>query len=273
MESAGYKEAKLYYDGRVVDQVRDWMYLNPRQRSAVEAALSFMRLGSPVVIEFGSGIGACGELLARELGGHVTSVDLSTELISAGKRLFGGANHRYFNGTLEELQNTFEQSVDQIILIDVLEHIRRSDWNNLFAVFGAILKENGQIFISTPTPWYQSYLQRLHPQALQPVDLSIERSEVEALGQSIGLNLVQYEEVDIYRKGDYQYFWLTSNSRTFDRIKFRKDGFLKRHWLVLRKWPRMYWRALSAKQFYTLVKDAIRGARTIKSRDSEGVAS
>lgn len=273
MNSNQYQQEKRFYDGWPVNQARDWLFMNPRQRSAVEAALS-SRMESEqgtLTLEFGSGIGVCGELYARETRSQVVSLDLSVELLNVGRRLFESENHLYQGGTLEDLTRGYGNEFNQILLVDVLEHIRRPDWLKLFDGFKKLLNPQGQVFISTPTPWYQNYLKNHYPEGLQPVDLSIEKSEIEALAKSVGLRLVKFEVVSIYREGDYQYFWLGSESQSFNRVSLVRDGFLHRHKVLLWKWPRLYVRAIDARALWVLFKEKIRGSRKLILRQSMDV--
>lgn len=273
MGELNYLKEKAFYDGWIVNQIRDWLSMNPRQRGAVKAAMS-LNLGKPRnAIEFGSGIGVCGELFSKETNCRITSVDLSTELVKVGNRLFGNSNHAYFQGNLKDMAQELERGVDIILLVDVLEHIRRPDWDELFDNFGRVLSKQGQIFISTPTPWYQNFLKEHQPEGLQPVDLSIEKEEVQAIGQRIGLKLIRHEVVDVFREGDYQYFWLASSGGEFERKNLQKDSLLRRHWLLLRKLPRLYVKTFSIKLLWVAVKSILLGGRKIISRDQMGAAS
>lgn len=273
MGESNYLKEKAFYDGWIVNQIRDWLFMNPRQRGAVKAALSLNQENTCHAIEFGSGIGVCGELFSKATNCRITSVDLSTELIKVGNRLFGNSNHAYFQGNLKDMAQELERGVDIILLVDVLEHIRRPDWDGLFDNFKRLLSEKGQIFISTPTPWYQNFLKEYQPDGLQPVDLSIEKEEVKAAGERIGLQLIKHEVVDIYREGDYQHFWLASSGEEFERKNLLKDGLWSRHWLLMRKWPQMYIRAFSIKLLWVAVKSILRGGRKITPRDQMVAAS
>ena len=272
MRESHYLKEKAYYDGWIVNQIRDWLFMNPRQRGAVEAALSTNQGNTCRAIEFGSGIGVCGELFSKETNCRITSVDLSTELIKVGNRLFGNSNHDYFHGNLKDMIQELERGVDIILLVDVLEHIRRPDWDGLFEKFRRVLSKQGQIFISTPTPWYQNFLKEHQPDGLQPVDLSIEKEEVKAIGERIGLQLIRHEVVNIYREGDYQYFWLAPSGQKFERKNLHKDGLWRRHWLLMQKWPQMYTKAFSIKLLWVAVKSILRGGRKIISRNQMGAA-
>ena len=221
---------------------------------------------SSLTLEFGSGIGVCGELYAREKKGRVASFDLSKELHNVGRRLFESENHLYFSGSLEDLTKEFENKFNQILIVDVLEHIRRLDWLMLFDGFKKALAPQGQIFISTPTPWYQNYLKNHNPEGLQPVDLSIEKTEIEALAKSAGLRLLKFDVASIYREGDYQYFWLGSINQTFSPVRLVCDSLLHRHKTLLWKWPTLYVRAFDAMALWVVFKAKIRGARTIITR-------
>jgi hypothetical protein len=267
-----YGIARSYYDNEVTSQIRDWLYFNPRQRQAVAASISGIGRVE-TAIEFGSGIGTCGELFAQETKCRVFSLDLSNELIRMGNRMFGGENHAYTEGTLEEFSKRLDHKVDMILLYDVLEHILPADWEGLFDAFGSVLAQEGQVFISTPTPWYQDFLKENQPSGLQPVDLSITKKDVQAIGERIGLQLIRHEEVDVFREGDYQYFWLASSGGEFDRKSLQKDSLLRRHWLLLRKWPRLYMRTFSIKLLWVAVKSILLGGRKIISRDQMGAAS
>lgn len=270
MYSNQYQQEKKFYDGWPVNQARDWLFMNPRQQSAVEAALS-SRMESEqgtLTLEFGSGIGVCGELYARETRSKVVSLDLSVELLNVGRRLFESENHLYYEGTLEDLRRGYKAKFNHILLVDVLEHIRRPDWLTLFDGFKKVLKPQGQVFISTPTPWYQNYLKNHNPEGLQPVDLSIEKSEIEALAESVGLRLLEFKEVSIYRERDYQYFWLGPKNQTFSRASLVRDSLLHRHKVLLWKWPRLYVRAFDARALWVFFKAKIRGSRKLILRQS-----
>jgi|GEM_PF-1626231 len=272
MKDSNYLEEKAFYDGWIINQLRDWLFMNPRQRSAVYAALSLNKEKISYAIEFGSGIGVCGELFSKETNCRITSVDLSTELTIAGERLFGNSHHTYFQGNLKDMTKELGRGADMILLVDVLEHIHRTDWKVLFDNFGSVLSKQGQIFISTPTPWHQNFLKENHPNGLQPVDLSIEKEEVKAIGERIGLQLIRHEVVDIYREGDYQYFWLASSGNKFEKTNLHKDSLLRRHWLLMRRWPQMYIRSFSSKLLWVAIKSILKGGRKITPRDQMDAA-
>lgn len=63
-------------------------------------------------------------------------------------------NHKY-EGNLP-LKDSF---LDKVFLIAVLEHIETKDVGALFLEFSRILKENGRIIITTPTPFCKSILE------------------------------------------------------------------------------------------------------------------
>ena len=114
-----------------------------------ELVHEFFRKDQPV-LDIGCGFGRQAFLLAKK-GFTVTATDTSNVFIDIAKKLF--AKHNYIGSfeCIDLLQKSLNQKFSQVILLDVLEHIkpsqRRKFWNRLSDIVNI---SGGLIILSLP---------------------------------------------------------------------------------------------------------------------------
>jgi SAM-dependent methyltransferase len=257
MKNNAYREERDFYDAWTDKFLYDFLRGNPRQESAVHYVVGALgHFGRPVrVLDFGCGMGSNSFLISQHPQASVVAIDLSERLVALGRSLFESqGNCEFFNGSIEDLVLTrSEDKFDAISVLDVLEHVRWEDWPELFRHFNALIAEDGVVVITTPTPTHQAWLSKHNPAGLQPVDLSIEKSDVARFAKEQGFQVVDYRTVSPFgqhdRGDDYQYFVLSKlvvqelNVDISDRGA--KPAFLShsiRRSIVRRQRPDLYYR-------------------------------
>lgn len=94
----------------------------------------------------------------KETGKPIDCVDINPELIEFGKKLAKKANIdkvRFIVDALPSLPKLPRNYYDQILLIDVLEHVEE-DLESLLTL-NSLLRMGGVLIISVPTPYYPKY--------------------------------------------------------------------------------------------------------------------
>lgn len=237
IDKENYGEAENFYDQWGSKFIRDFLFDNLRQNRALGFVVARMTAGHEArVFEFGCGIGSNGWTLSQLLPISVVSMDLSESCIDVGKKLFAGNKRQSF---VREDVTEFAKRIDGpdrfdfVIILDVLEHIRRENWDDLLAAFKKLLKPDGEVFITCPTPNHQDYLKRYEPDGLQPVDLSITKEDYAAVAKKLGLDLLEYKVHSVWMDGDYHYAHLGRRKNVRKGPEMR-EFIVRRHWYVLK---------------------------------------
>jgi hypothetical protein len=131
----------------------------------------------------------------------VIGVDLSPGSIEVARTCFRRANLAFRAGRLGECGLSGE--FDLILMMDVYEHIARSERPALHGLLRQLLSPESRLLLMIPTPAHQDYLRANLPQGLQPVDQDVSPEDVLRLGAEIGARLLCYREVGVWRYGDY----------------------------------------------------------------------
>jgi len=266
MKKEQYQVEQKFYDSWTHKFLHDFLFANKRQEAAVEYVLSVL-LNYPEskeILDFGCGLGSNSFLLSQGMACKVTALDLSEDLVSLGKSLFETRGEcEFFNGSIESLIDIEENEdrFDSIVLLDVIEHIRWDDWPSLFSQLNTLLKPTGCIVITTPTSEHQKWLTDYKPSGLQPVDLFIEKEDIEKHAETIGFSVLDYRRTSPFgasSHGDnYQYFVISKDSKELV-VDNETVGVLtptwKRHWIVMRKNPNYYFRNIGIRSFFSQIK-------------------
>lgn len=100
-------------------------------------------------------------MFVRTTGKSIDCVEMDSKLIQLGRRLADRAGIReirFIEDSLPKLSKLKRNYYDQILLIDVLEHIKE-DLESLITI-NSLLKMGGNLIISVPTPSYPKYFGR-----------------------------------------------------------------------------------------------------------------
>jgi trans-aconitate 2-methyltransferase len=196
-------DVKGYYDEYAGRQAA--VGVNKRHRAILEWALKFGMRPDHSVLELGCGIGTLTGLLAGELGpgGSVTAIDLSPASVeSAKRRLSGFGNLRLLVGDV--LETDLEGSFDVVVLPDVIEHIPLERHRELFERVASWVKPDGFALLHYPSPHYQEWIRRYHPDRLQIIDQSVHVDVLSSNTYPNGLYIDSLLTYPIWRReGDY----------------------------------------------------------------------
>jgi trans-aconitate 2-methyltransferase len=196
-------DVRGYYDEYVGRQRA--IGVNKRHRAILEWALKFGMRPDHSVLELGCGIGTLTGLLAKglEAGGSVTAVDLSPASVeTAEKRLGSFGNVRLLVG--DALEMSLEGRFDVVVLPDVIEHIPLERHSELFGRVASWVEDGGFVLLHYPSPHYQEWTRRHHPDRLQIIDQTIHADVLASHAYPHGLYLHHLETYSIWmREGDY----------------------------------------------------------------------
>jgi cyclopropane fatty-acyl-phospholipid synthase-like methyltransferase len=196
-------DVKDYYDEYVGRQAA--VGVNKRHRAILEWALKFGMRPGHSVLELGCGIGTVTGLLAGELGpgGSVTAIDLSPASIeSAEQRLSSFDNVRLLAADILEMD--LKSSFDVVVLPDVIEHIPLERHRALFERVSSWVKPDGFVLLHYPSPHYQEWNRKHHPDRLQIVDQTIHVDVLSSNTYPNGLYIDHLATYSIWiREGDY----------------------------------------------------------------------
>ncbi len=191
-----------YYDERIDGKIRDFLTFNPRIESALETLGEWAPQSPSRILEIGCGIGASTwRMAATWTAAEVIGADVSGRSLDVARACFQRPNLRYFEGLI--LEGTLTGTFDYIVLMDVYEHVAIDDRPALHLALKSLLSERGRIFMSVPTPLHLADLRANHPKEIQPVDEDVTPACFCGLADFIGVDLLMYRAVGIWRYGDY----------------------------------------------------------------------
>jgi 2-polyprenyl-3-methyl-5-hydroxy-6-metoxy-1,4-benzoquinol methylase len=192
-----------FYDDRLEQRLRDYIYGNERITAALELAASLIDRSTKWVLDVGCGLGISASRIA-ETGDWVKvhAVDISPKTISAAVSLFGENNRVTFEAS-EMLEVPRFAPYDIIMLLDVYEHIPRETWPRFNSILGRSLSPTGSIVLTAPSPLHQEHLARVNPSGLQIVDEVVQLEDLAALAKDVAGQLVFFSYVSIWHTNDY----------------------------------------------------------------------
>jgi 2-polyprenyl-3-methyl-5-hydroxy-6-metoxy-1,4-benzoquinol methylase len=167
-------EVKEYYD-EFADRVllSDFRYLNLRQEAIKELCTRYVPRGARV-LEIGCGVG----IIAKHLQGiasYVLGVDISERNVEIA-RVYAASPKCDFI-VLDVIEQAAELDkrgeFDVVLLPDVIEHIPKIRYRELFATIERRLTSDGRVLLTYPSPEYQEFLRKNKPDVLQVVDETV----------------------------------------------------------------------------------------------------
>jgi len=206
------EEIISYYNTVVQTKLHNYLYGNPRVDAAWKTIKKYSpKLGRPLhILEVGCGVGGiCHKLHQQWPDACVTGLDISTKSIEIAKKLFANEKVRFLDGILTP--ETFSQSFDLIIFMDVYEHIAVSDRPTVHAAIKHLLTERGRVILSVPTPHNLKWSAVHKPETMQPVDEHISLAVINELALATDTEVLLYQIKDIWNVGDYAHIVLERN--------------------------------------------------------------
>ncbi|HYD42273.1 MAG TPA: class I SAM-dependent methyltransferase [Anaeromyxobacter sp.] len=200
-QGANLEQRKAFYDSQAQRKLRDYLRVNRRLELGLRTVVRWA--GDPSrILEVGCGAGSVSHRLARRFrGAEVVAVDVSRGNLDIAEQYFRAPNLRFVELAVD--RDFAFGSFDVIVLMDVYEHVAVAERAKLHENLRRSLNEGGVVVLTVPTPRYLAYLRENDPAEVQPVDEDIGPGELLAVAASLERDLLYYEEVSVWRAGDY----------------------------------------------------------------------
>lgn len=198
-----------YYNDQTYNKLNDYIFGNIRIQKAWKELKRHTK-NPRNILEIGCGAGYISYKLAKKYPkAQVTAIDISDKSIELAKKVFKARNLNYFCTTIENFQS--EKKFDLIVLFDVYEHIADEMKVSFNKALSNYISKDTTVFFSFPTPTLLAYQRKYTPSALQPVDEDITIFTLCNFAKQSNLSLKYYNEVNIYKQGDYAHVVFASN--------------------------------------------------------------
>ena len=202
-----------FYDRFARKLLADYASGNPRTEQAILFAISMLPGGPIEVLDIGCGIGwSTNEIASNHPDARVRGVDLSPRLVDTARSLFGGEPRTHFE-VCDFIEDEIEGEVDAVVLLDVYEHFPASARASVHARFRTLLRDDGCLILSVPTPKHQQYLRNEHPGELQPIDEDVSRHDFDKLADDLEGRVVARQMVSVWHPDDYMYAVIQRGTR------------------------------------------------------------
>lgn len=232
----GSTEIKEFYD-RFSSEVllEDFRRLNLRQEAVKALCSEFVPKGARV-LEIGCGVGINAKHVARKASRFV-GVDVSERNIEVARQYAGSPTAEFRVLDVLEAGDELESlgRFDVVVLPDVIEHIPKRRYADLFAAIERALARPGWVLLTYPSPEYQRHLRENDPSALQIID---EVVTVEEILSKTKLELVLFRYKNIWHKHQYVHAVLTSD-RAFDPRELRRTRAERFRYRLKKQWWRL----------------------------------
>lgn len=183
--------------------------LNRRHRLILKKLIAAGLQKNHKVLEIGCGVGQVTGLMADYLNkGMVVACDISPEGIELAKKIHSKrGNIQFMVSDMTDFKH--DVKFDFVVLPDVIEHIPVENHKDLFRVIKENISMDGRVAINTPTPFYQEWLHKKHPEGLQIIDQPIYTNELLNNVYPNGFYLDRLENYCIrHKEADYQWILL-----------------------------------------------------------------
>jgi 2-polyprenyl-3-methyl-5-hydroxy-6-metoxy-1,4-benzoquinol methylase len=199
-----------YYDEHTKNKLHDYIIVNPRIEFGWNTIKQFAP-GKPLrILEVGCGMGSiCSRMHEHWPDAFVTGIDISTLSIQIAKKLFADDKLNFKETILTP--DVFDEQFDLIVFMDVYEHIAVNDRPDVHASLLKILRNQGRIILTVPTPHNLKWSLINKPETMQPVDEHISFEVVGKLAQDTGTEVILYERKNVWNVGDYAHIVLEKN--------------------------------------------------------------
>jgi SAM-dependent methyltransferase len=197
------KKVAEFYDTQAQRKLRDFAHANPRIECAWKTICQWCSVSRPSrILEIGCGVGSvCWRLSHRFRSAQIVGVDFSRGNLSIAERVFNAPNVRFVLMSVDE--PVALGAFDLVILMDVYEHIPVEQRRSLHENLRRSLNATGRIVVTVPTPRHQDWLRTNQPSEMQPIDEDITPEVLCAMARDLGLDVLMYREVNVWKQGDY----------------------------------------------------------------------
>jgi len=237
------ESVKEFYDefaGRML--LNDFHNYNMRQGAIKSLCDKFIPIGSKI-LEIGCGLGIITKHLQKKAL-SITALDISEQNIKIASSFAANPNTTFhilnILEDIEEVKNFGKFNV--VVLFDVIEHISKSSYKNLFELIELVLNDQGTVLLTYPSPEYQKFLKQNKVEALQIIDETVLLGDIL---NSTKLSLYYFSYKNIWDHNQYIHLVLKKNInykpkynlKFIDNIiyKIKKYTWRYSHKLFLRK--------------------------------------
>ncbi|MEO6151503.1 MAG: class I SAM-dependent methyltransferase [Mucilaginibacter sp.] len=246
-EELGREEVVSYYDEHAKHKLNDYVKVNPRIELGWDTITAFAPAKPLRILEVGCGIGSIAARMHRKWpDARVTGIDISTQSIKLAQKLFGDTKLDYKESMLTP--DTFDEQFDLVVFMDVYEHIAVNHRPEVHAALAKILKNQGRIILTVPTPHNLKWSLINKPETMQPVDEHISFDVIGKLAADTGTEVLLYVIKSVWNTGDYTHIVLEKNNdfeaaffkpkrvttaqrtkRILNKIKYRMGSFFRKY--------------------------------------------
>ena len=197
-------DVKEFYDNWTEKFLKDYLFGNRRTENTINYAIKEISAHDSDILEIGCGIGwSSYEIASHFPKAQVTAIDLSKESIKMANALFSKGNITFKPMNVHELSDDLIKKYDVIVMLDVYEHISKQMRSTLHKSLNDLLASNGKIILTCPSIYHQRFLQKNHPEGLQPIDEEVTLDDLLTLANRLDSILSSYILKNISHRFDY----------------------------------------------------------------------
>jgi trans-aconitate 2-methyltransferase len=222
LRTAGSEAVREFYDEFSVSRMQRYLQKgNLRIERAIKRILPFVASDS-TVLEIGCGIGLVTERLAQAVpAGAVWSYDISEKNIQQARERVHASNVNFRRGDIlhdfDDVRAWIPVPVQLVVMVDVIEHLPLATHSALLHNLGTIMRTDGSVILTFPSPDYQRHLRETSPQKLQIIDEIVELEHVLSIATRNGFRIRHFSLEDVWLRNQYVHCVL-ARSLSLDRV-------------------------------------------------------
>jgi trans-aconitate 2-methyltransferase len=254
-------EIKNYYDKFATEILaRDFYYINPRHDAIKSLCSQFVSKGASI-LEVGCGVGIISKFLAKRAS-RVVATDISEKNVELARQYAASPKCEF--AVIDIIEQAAEAgrlgTFDVILLADVIEHIPKSKYRQLFPTLEGLLTKKGRVMLTYPTPEHQEYLIAERPEARQLIDETI---HIEDILRETKLKPIYFKYCDVFGVNDYVHMVLATDRVFSEHVSDQSPM----AWLTYRV-KKYTWRLRNLGFVNKIMRGERAGAGSWKSRGS-----
>ncbi len=213
MNSVSNEVVSTFYDSNAIGKIKDFINGNARVERAWETILSWAPGSVNSIMEIGCGIGYVSWRMSQVFNlSECAGIDISQKSVDIANKLFCHAKLKYLQGRLSD--ELVDDPYDLIVLMDVYEHIAKSDRASFHAVLRKLINHNTRIILTFPTPAFLKYLRVNMPEQIQPIDEDVDGETLGIMAEETGTRLLHYREISVWSENDYAHAVLATDANS-----------------------------------------------------------
>lgn len=204
------EKVKDFYDGFSKNILRNEFYNYSLRQDAIKKLCRKYIPHNARILEMGCGVGIITKFVQKNAE-FVLAVDISSTNVGVAQIYADSENTKFdvIDITKETDKIKSFGKFDVILIFDVIEHIEKSNYKQLFSILEDLLTDSGIILLTYPSAEYQQHLKNHNPQALQVIDQEVYLTDI--LNSITRLFPYYYSYKHIWDKDQYIHLVLKSN--------------------------------------------------------------